>query len=126
MLDNNYVLNFIHTIIENSNEKKSIKVALASFYEYLQNTNAVDNDILGSVKKIMECLDEILLIKEKTGKIVIDTFFESQSIDNRLSNNFYRTYEEPVNRHYSHYHENHSSSSCGCGNYSYEKSRGGC
>ena len=126
MLDNNYVMNFIHTIIENSNEKKSIKVALASFYEYLQNTNAVDNDILGSVKKIMECLDELLLIKEKTGKIVIDTFFESQSIDNRLSNNFYRTYEEPVNRHYSHYHEDHSSSSGGCGNYSYEKSRGGC
>lgn len=126
MLDNNYIINFISTIIENSNDSKSIKVALTSFYEYLQNTNAVDNDILGSVKKVIECLDEILLIKEKTGMVIIDKFFAQKNINNRVSNDFYGTYEEPVNRHYSHYHDNHLSSSCGCGNYSYKKSRGGC
>lgn len=137
----NDIVDFINKIINVENiAKEEIENNIKEFYKYLKLTKMADEKTLKVIDKIIDCLPQILVLKEKLGTFDINMFLSD--INNTTKNkssqkNTVKTNEE---KHYQHYHAttpSYESSNCGstpsyessnCGStptYTYSSSCGG-
>ena len=122
----NDVVDFINKIIncedsQNQNKLKNIE----EFSNYLRLTKMADEETLKCVDKIINCLPEILKLKEKIGYFDVNTILNEEKekideVDQKKAKQIVKVYEE---KHYHHYHDN-SSSPCGSSSYSTSSSCG--
>jgi hypothetical protein len=99
------IIEFFNRII-NSNEvsNEEIKVNVKKFYSFLELSKMCDNETLAKLRKIIICIDEILVLKRNIGYVDIESLVN----DNKQ----YNLSKKSTNRHYRHYEEKYSSS-CG-------------
>lgn len=125
MIEKNYIINFVKKIIENgdSQNREATRKMILNLQEYLSLTKSLSEEDSKGLERVIDCLDEILTIKEKTGHIVdIGTIFikermNEENIEKEKSPVLRKGYinpskQEKNNTHYSHY-ESYGSSSCG-------------
>ena len=111
MFDEQKTIEFFNRIInapEISDEE--IEANVAKFHEYLSLTHMCDEDTLEKLGKIVECLHEILVIRNTIGYVDVSTLLLAEPEPQmRLTKKPKKTTQT---KHYNHYH---SSSSSGCG-----------
>ena len=117
----NDIVEFINKIINVENiPKEEIENNIEEFYKYLKLTKMTDEKTLEVIYKIIDCLPQILILKEKLGTFDINTFLSEDNISKKNTHKppkekpAVKVYEE---KHYHHYHEHKPSysrsSSCG-------------
>ena len=122
MFDEQKTIEFFNRIInapEISDEE--IEANVAKFHEYLSLTHMCDEKTLKKLGKIVECLHEILVIRNTIGYVDVSTLLlAEQEPQMRLTKKPRKTTQT---KHYNHYH---SSSSSGCGGNSSSSSSSSC
>ena len=79
MMNADSIKSFIKEIVENGNvsNKEETKNLLKNFKNYLETTTNISADEISKIEKILDCLDEIFIIKDKLGSCVdIDSFLD--------------------------------------------------
>ena len=116
----NDIVEFINKIINAENIKKDeMENNIKEFCKYLKLTKMADEKTLKFVDKVVDCLPQILVLKEKLGTFDINMFLNDQEKTNKntsKSNNKKTTVKEVEEKHYQHYHETNLSnvtSNCG-------------
>ncbi len=110
------ILEFINKIVNNSiiSDKENVKENINKFRDYLKLTKMADEQLLTEIDIIIECLEELLIIKNKIGYVDVSSILESskEKINGRpLKKSRQSIYNQ---KHYSHYSSS-GSSSCGGG-----------
>jgi hypothetical protein len=122
MFDEQKTIEFFNRIInapEISDEE--IEENVAKFHEYLSLTHMCDEDTLEKLGKIVECLHEILVIRNTIGYVDVSTLLLAEPEPQmRLTK---KPKKATQTKHYNHYH---SSSSSGCGGNSSSSSSSSC
>lgn len=140
----NDIVEFINKIINVEGvNKEEIENNIKEFSKYLNLTKMADEKTLKIVNTIVDCLPQIVVLKEKLGTFDINMFLSDEK---KLKNNSSKPTTEKTDvkvtdeKHYHHYHETtpiHTSSNCfstpsyrssNCGSaptYSYSSSCGG-
>lgn len=109
------VIEFINKIINQSNvkDKESVKTNITKFREYLILTQMADETTLAEIDIILDCLNELMVLKNKLGDVDVMMIFQGreESVDKprSLKKTRQSLYDE---KHYRHY-ERDTSSSCG-------------
>ena len=116
----NDIVEFINKIINVENiQKEDIEKNIKEFYKYLKLTKMADEKTLEVIYKVIDCLPQILILKEKLGTFDINTFLSEENTTKKTTHkppkekSTVKVYEE---KHYHHYHEHrpsYSGSSCG-------------
>ena len=110
MFDEQKTIEFFNRIInapEISDEE--IEANVAKFHEYLSLTHMCDEDTLEKLGKIVECLHEILVIRNTIGYVDVSTLLLAEPEPQmRLTKKPRKTTQT---KHYNHYHRSSSSSS---------------
>ena len=72
MMDNDSIKSFIKEIVENGSisNKEETKNLLKNFKSYLETTTNISSDEINKIEKIVDCLDEIFIIKDKLGSSI--------------------------------------------------------
>lgn len=120
------VLEFINKIINESNtlDKETVKENIGKFSEYLRLTKMCDEETLKSIELITSCVDELMLLKEKIGRVDVNSILQTENNTDRpmsLRKTKASTYDD---KHYGHYSTSSYSSNCGSGS-SYSSGCGG-
>lgn len=130
------VIEFINKIINQSNvkDKESIKNNITKFREYLRLTQMADEVTLAEIDIILDCLNELMVLKNKLGDVDVTMIFqgreESKDKPKGLKKTRQSFYDE---KHYRHYQRDYTSScsstpsrssSCGGSSPSYTSSCG--
>lgn len=128
----NDIVEFINKIINVENiTKEEIENNIKEFHKYLKLTKMADEKTLKVIDKIVDCLPQILVLKQKLGTFDINMFLnDADKIDKNTSksNNSKKTAKTNDEKHYKHYHETkpspavsncgstsrHNSSNCDC------------
>lgn len=108
MFDEPEIIEFINRIINFQDiSVEEIKENIKKFYEYLVLTKMCEDCVLEKILKIIDCLDEILALKNKLGYIDIGSLLiEPETPKKKI--------KKPVDKkHYGHYESSEHSSSCG-------------
>ena len=106
MFNEEEIIEFINRIVNSPDiEDSEIETNITKFYEYIQLTNMCSDETLTKVTMIIECLDEILVLKKKLEYIDIISLISK-------ANNKKNYQKIPNNRHFIHYESGYSSS-CG-------------
>lgn len=117
MTNESYIIMFIKKIIEDGDlkNKETIKKLVIEFKNYLIATKAINQEQIANILKIIDCLDEILIVKEKTGQTIdIEAIFNKEKEIKKLAKQ--KTIAQPSSTYDdSHYNHYHSYSSSGCG-----------
>ena len=100
MFERQDLIDFVGKIINESDKKEETKRNLKQFRSYLDLTKMVDENTLSDLDQIINCTDELLIIKEKLGTCDITTLLES-TMDTKSKKKVKR---EKENIHYSYYH----------------------
>lgn len=112
----NDVLEFINKIINQSDvsQKELVKENIMKFRKYLELTQMADKVTLANIDVIVDCLDELMTLKNKLGNVDVTEIFKGreESVDKKrkLESNGQSVYD---NKHYKHYQRDISSN---CGN----------
>ena len=116
----NDIVEFINKIINAENIKKDeMENNIKEFYKYLKLTKMADEKTLEFVDKVVDCLPQILVLKEKLGTFDISMFLNDEEKINKNTskkNNKKTTVKENEEKHYQHYHEtkpDNVTSNCG-------------
>lgn len=77
MFEKKDIIEFLTKIIEkaNSDNAKDTKQSISKYKEYLELTTMCDEDTIASIDKVVDCLEELITIKEKTGICNIEQMF---------------------------------------------------
>lgn len=77
MFEKKDIIEFLTRIIEkaNSDNAKDTKQSISKYKEYLELTTMCDEDTIASIDKVVDCLEELITIKEKTGICNIEQMF---------------------------------------------------
>lgn len=100
MFERQDLIDFVGKIINESDKKEETKRNLKQFRSYLDLTKMADDNTLSDLDQIINCTDELLIIKEKLGTCDITTLLES-TMDTKSKKKVKR---EKENIHYSYYH----------------------
>lgn len=127
---------FLNKIINQTNlkEKDSVKENILKFRKYLELTQMSDSETLEEIDTIIDCLDELIILKDKLGDVDVTGIFCERKKDDSIKlkkNNKRSLYDK---KHYHHYSKSNNytgdvsepsywSSGCSGGGTSY---RGGC
>lgn len=110
------ILEFINKIIDLNDTKNENKTELIeNFKNYLKLTKMADEETLKCIDKIIKCLPEICILKQKLGTFDLNIILkdEQQNIeknDQVKAKKIVKLYDE---KHYHHY-QTSSSDPCGC------------
>lgn len=129
MFEREDVVLFINKIINGDTANRDvIKRNIRQFSEYLQLTKMTTDESLKDLEQLMDCLDEILSLKEKMGVCDITTMFALKDENKDTIKVLEKVKEEPTykvlkedsyrEKHYNHYYSSPrytSSSSCSGG-----------
>lgn len=131
------VIEFINKIINQSkvSDKVVVKQNIMKFREYLKLTQMCDEATLADIDIIIDCLDELMILKSKLGDVDVTVIFqgreEEKTVPRKLEKTRQSRYDE---KHYRHYVGGNSSncgsspvtrsSSCGSSSPSYSSSCG--
>lgn len=134
MFDETEVIEFFNRIINAPDlSNQEIKTNVTKFYEYLVLTKMCDEESLTRLSKIVNCLNEIIVIKNQFGSIDVNNLLLEQDKTKKLV----KKPKKQTTKHYNHYVDDDyvsgcagrpnvttvrkslSSSSCGCSSSSY-------
>jgi len=111
------IIEFVNKIINIKEVKEEeILTNLKGFVNYLKLTKMADDQTLKCLNHILDCLPEIIRLKNKIGYLDVNMLFKEEEKNNitksdeKKAKEIVKKYEE---KHYHHYHQS-SSSSCGC------------
>lgn len=131
MFQENDMVEFINKIINNEDsDNEIIKRNVSQFRDYLELTKICSSSSLERISQIVECMDEILSLKNKLGScdisLLISGTLNSQKnkvLDKRIAAR--RSVDKYVEKHYHHYGQVSSSNNysytdnCSGGNFTY-------
>ncbi len=106
---------FINKIINQSDlrEKEQVKVNITKFREYLRLTCMADEATLSDIDLIIECIDELMVLKNKFGRVDVENLFEEREEEKERVATLKKTPQSRYDhKHYRHY-SGGVSSSCG-------------
>lgn len=96
MFEEQEIIEFLNRIINSPNiNHYKIKNNVKKFYDYLVLTEMCDDIFLSKLNKIIDCLDEIIVIKETFGDISLNDLLLRQTKqkekNNQLKKRRYKT-----------------------------------
>lgn len=111
----NDIIEFIDKIIEIKEITTEDKIKnIEKFRDYLELTKTVDEETLKCIEKIINCLPEIFILKQKLNSFDLNYILKEElenidKKDNEKAKEFVKSYNE---KHYHHYND-YSSDYCG-------------
>lgn len=109
------IIEFINKIIDSKETQNDDKIQnIKQFKEYLRLTKMADEETLKCIDKILKCMPEILILKQKLGSFDLNTILKEEKVkiektDQAKAKKLVKSYED---RHYNHY-QTSSSDACG-------------
>ncbi|MGN1371973.1 MAG: hypothetical protein ACI4XM_06855 [Candidatus Coprovivens sp.] len=111
------VLEFINRIINQSkdDDKDLIKQNIIKFKDYLELTKMVSSVTLDDIDIIVDCLDELMALKNKLGDIDVTMILQGREEEKDTVRKLGKTRQTAYDdKHYKHYQRDTSSSCGGC------------
>ncbi len=110
------VREFINKIINQSDisEKEQVRANVTKFREYLRLTCMADEVTLADIDLIVDCLDELMVLKNRFGRVDVISLFEDREYEEVRGVTLKKTPQSRFDKkHYQHYSGGVTSS---CGN----------
>lgn len=120
------IIEFINKIINQSkvSDKVVVKQNIMKFREYLKLTQMCDDATLADIDIIIDCLDELMVLKSKLGDVDVTVIFQGREEEKITPRKLEKTRQSRYDeKHYRHY-VGGNSSSCGSSSPSYSSSCG--
>lgn len=112
----NDIVEFINKIINVENiNKEEIENNIKEFYKYLKLTKMADEKTLKVIDKVVDCLPQILVLKEKLGTFDINMFLNDKNNLTKTKSSQKNNVKPTEEKHYVHYHAttpSYTSSNC--------------
>ena len=100
MFERQDLIDFVEKIINQSIQKEEIKRNLKQFRSYLDLTKMADNHTLSDLDQVIDCINELLTIKEKFGSCNLIALLENTTSDKPKK----KVKREKESIHYRDYH----------------------